>query len=123
MGLPRPEWDFQGRNWQVGRKHVPQELGTGRQGDGKRNFTSGDGTSKAPLYWTVLHCKACTLSNICQLDPWPPDPTENQRAVLEGSREARRGKSVQKESASQSARASKAGHDGSGILDKEGLEP
>ena len=46
MGLPRPEWDFQGRNWQVGRKHVPQELGTGRQGDGKRNFTTGDGTSK-----------------------------------------------------------------------------
>ena len=39
-------WDFQGRNWQVGRKHVPQELGTGRQGDGKRNFTTGDGTSK-----------------------------------------------------------------------------
>ena len=52
MGLPRPElagremgrgiyhmtWDFQGRNWQVGRKHVPQELGTGRQGDGKRNL-------------------------------------------------------------------------------------
>ena len=30
MGLPRPEWDFQGRNWQVGRKHVPQQVGTGR---------------------------------------------------------------------------------------------
>ena len=30
MGLPRREWDFQGRNWQVGRKHVPQQVGTGR---------------------------------------------------------------------------------------------
>ena len=55
-------WDFQDRNWQVGRRedvtagggaskvgsgrNLHQQVGTGRQGDGKRNFTTGDGTPK-----------------------------------------------------------------------------
>ena len=60
MGLPRPEWDFQGRNWQVGRKHVPQELGTGRQGDGKRNLPQEMGH----LRWELAGRE--TVSGICR---------------------------------------------------------
>ena len=29
-GIYHMTWDFQGRIWQVGRKHVPQEVGTAK---------------------------------------------------------------------------------------------
>ena len=70
-------WDFQGRNWQVGRREeeftaggwASWELagretgrgiyrgrlgivGTGRQGDRKRNLTAGDGTFKGDEFTT-----------------------------------------------------------------------
>ena len=71
-------WDFQDRNWQVGRREedLPREVGhrgkwqvgrweeefstgdgtskvgTGRQGDRKRNLTAGDGTFKGDEFTT-----------------------------------------------------------------------
>ena len=53
--------------------------------------------------------------SVCRLDP--TGPTENQTTVPDGSNKS---KKRLKESASQSARTSKAGYDDSGIRGKEG---
>ena len=72
-------WDFQDRNWQVGRREEEftaggwaswelagreiweeefstgdgtSKVGTGRQGDRKRNLTAGDGTFKGDEFTT-----------------------------------------------------------------------